>query len=67
MGETEYQKFIKPEGKTMGITFLQPELHERLFNKILSGNRGGKSGSWSPKKSEILALAYKNSGGRYTD
>jgi hypothetical protein len=67
MVETEYQKFTKPDGKTMGITFLQPELHERLFNKILYGSVGGKSGSWSPKKSEILAIAYKNAGGRYTD
>ena len=67
MPQTEYQKFMRPDRKTMGIRFLQPDLHERLFNKILSGSRGGRSGEWSPAKSKILALAYEKAGGEYTD
>ena len=67
MAQTEYQKFRQPDGKTMGIRFLNPGLHERLFNKILSGNNGGRSGEWSSAKSQILALAYEKAGGKYTD
>lgn len=68
MARTAYQNWKAQSGSnTMPIRFLQPKLHERLFNKILKGSRGGKYGEWSPKKSELLALAYEKAGGRYTD
>jgi hypothetical protein len=68
MQNATYQKFMAEGRKnSMGIRFLQPDLHERLFNKILKGSKGGKHGEWSPKKSELLALAYEKAGGRYQD
>ena len=46
--------------------YTQPEKRKRLFNRIKSGGKGGKPGQWSARKAQMLAKAYKDSGGGYT-
>ena len=41
-------------------------LRERLKNQIMSGSKGGKPGQWSARKAQLLAQAYKKSGGGYS-
>ena len=45
--------------------YTDPELRERLKNKILNSEKGGNSGEWSARKAQLLANAYKKSGGGY--
>ena len=46
--------------------YTQPNKRKRLFNKIKAGGKGGKPGQWSARKAQMLAKAYKDSGGGYT-
>ena len=45
--------------------YTKPTLRKRIFNRIKSGNKGGRSGQWSARKAQMLALAYKRAGGGY--
>ena len=45
--------------------YTKPTLRKRIFNRIKSGNKGGRSGQWSARKAQLLALAYKRAGGGY--
>ena len=63
-------KKAKPKRKStvnQAGNYTKPELRKRLFNKIKSGNKGGKPGQWSARKAQMLALAYKKAGGGYRD
>ena len=46
--------------------YTQPEKRKRLFNRIKAGGKGGAPGQWSARKAQMLAKAYKSSGGGYT-
>ena len=46
--------------------YTQPDKRKSLFNKIKAGGKGGKPGQWSARKAQMLAKAYKDSGGGYT-
>jgi hypothetical protein len=46
--------------------YTQPEKRKRLFNRIKAGGKGGNPGQWSARKAQMLAKAYKDSGGGYT-
>lgn len=46
--------------------YTKPDLRERLKNQIIAGDKGGKSGEWSARKAQMLALAYKSAGGGYS-
>ena len=48
------------------MAYTKPGLHERLKNQIMSGSKGGKPGQWSARKAQLLAQAYKKSGGGYS-
>jgi len=48
----------------MGYT--KPELRERLKDRIMAGDKGGRSGQWSARKAQMLAAAYEKAGGGYT-
>ncbi len=41
-------------------SYTNPELRERLKNKILSGEKGGRAGQWSAIKAMMLAKEYKD-------
>ena len=45
--------------------YTKPSMRKRLFNKIMAGTKGGKSGQWSARKAQMLAKRYKAAGGRY--
>ncbi len=47
-------------------SYTDPELRERLKAEILAGDKGGRPGQWSARKAQLLAGAYKRSGGGYT-
>lgn len=48
------------------MTYSNPQMRERLKNRIMSGTKGGKSGQWSARKAQLLAQAYEKAGGGYT-
>ncbi len=45
--------------------YTKPTMRTRLFNKIMAGTKGGKSGQWSARKAQMLAKQYKAAGGGY--
>ena len=47
--------------------YTKPSLRKRLFEQIKAGGKGGKPGQWSARKAQMLAQAYKKSGGGYRD
>ena len=54
-------KKCRPKPKT----YTKPKLRDKLKRKIVLGAKGGKSGQWSARKAQLLALAYKAAGGGY--
>lgn len=46
--------------------YTDPALRERLKNKIMAGDKGGRKGQWSARKAQLLAAEYEKAGGRYT-
>ena len=48
-------------------TYTEPELRERLKEEIKAGDRGGKPGQWSARKSQLLTTEYESAGGGYVD
>ena len=45
--------------------YTDPELRERLKEEIKAGDRGGRPGQWSARKSQLLAHEYEARGGGY--
>jgi hypothetical protein len=45
--------------------YTKPGMRKSLFEKIKAGSKGGNSGQWSARKSQLLAREYKAAGGRY--
>ena len=62
--------YREPVGKTAEDyegTYTEPELRERLKEEIKAGDRGGKPGQWSARKSQLLTTEYEAAGGGYVD
>ena len=55
----------KPKGKTAAYT--KPELREKIKDKIMAGDKGGKPGQWSARKAQLVATEYKKEGGDYKE
>ena len=45
--------------------YTKPAMRKRIFNQIKAGGKGGKPGTWSARKAQMLALRYKKAGGGY--
>jgi hypothetical protein len=45
--------------------YTDPELRERLKEEIKAGDRGGRPGQWSARKSQLLTHEYEQQGGGY--
>jgi hypothetical protein len=45
--------------------YTEPELRERLKEEIKAGDRGGRPGQWSARKSQLLTHDYEAAGGGY--
>lgn len=50
----------------MAGNYTNPELREKLKNKIMAGSKGGDPGEWSARKAQLLAAEYKAKGGGYS-
>ena len=48
------------------MAYTNPQLRERIKNRIMAGSRGGRPGQWSARKAQLLAQEYKKSGGGYS-
>ncbi len=48
------------------MAYTDPELRQRILNRIKAGNRGGRPGQWSARKAQLLAAEYKKAGGGYS-
>jgi hypothetical protein len=46
-------------------SYTAPELRERIKNRIMAGDKGGKPGQWSARKAQLLAIEYRKAGGGY--
>ena len=47
--------------------YTKPTVRKRIFQRIKSGDKGGKPGQWSARKAQLLAVAYKQAGGGYKE
>ena len=45
--------------------YTDPELRARLKDEIKAGDRGGRPGRWSARKSQLLVAGYEQQGGGY--
>ena len=45
--------------------YTDPELRARLKEEIKAGDRGGRPGQWSARKSQLLVTEYEGQGGGY--
>lgn len=48
------------------MAYTNPQLRERIKNRILAGGKGGRPGQWSARKAQLLAQAYEKAGGGYS-
>ena len=48
------------------MAYTNPALRERIKNRILAGDKGGKPGQWSARKAQLLAQQYEKAGGGYS-
>ena len=55
----------KPAKKADNYT--DPDLRERLKEAIKAGDKGGKLGQWSARKSQLLSHEYEKEGGGYKE
>ena len=46
--------------------YTRPELREKIKGQIREGDKGGKPGQWSARKSQLLVNEYEKHGGGYT-
>jgi len=55
----------KSSAKASEQAYTKPALRERLKAEIMAGEKGGRAGQWSARKSQLLTHAYEAAGGGY--
>lgn len=50
---------------TLKQVYSNPELRERIKDRIMAGSKGGAPGQWSARKAQMVAQQYKAQGGGY--
>jgi len=45
--------------------YTDPDKRKKIFNRIKAAGKGGAPGQWSARKAQMVAKAYKASGGGY--
>lgn len=45
--------------------YTKPTMRKRLFYRIKAGSKGGRAGTWTARKAQMLARLYKAKGGGY--
>ena len=46
--------------------YTNPELRDKIKEELIKSDKGGKSGQWSARKSQLLVKEYEKQGGGYT-
>ena len=54
-----------PSFDIKSLNYTMPEVRERIKNRIMAGDKGGKAGQWSARKAQLLAMEYRKAGGGY--
>jgi hypothetical protein len=54
-----------PSQEVKSLSYTKPELRERIKDRIMAGDEGGKPGQWSARKAQMLAVEYRKAGGGY--
>ena len=47
--------------------YTKPTMRKALVAKVKAGSKGGDTGEWSARKSQLVAKEYKKKGGSYRD
>lgn len=47
------------------MAYTKPALRERIKERIMKGDKGGRPGQWSARKAQLLAHEYEKAGGGY--
>ncbi|HZH02445.1 MAG TPA: hypothetical protein VEY30_01595 [Myxococcaceae bacterium] len=47
--------------------YTEPELRERIKERVKKSAKGGKPGQWSARKAQLVAAEYKKEGGGYRE
>lgn len=55
----------KKKAKSSSSTYTKPKLREKIKKEVKDGDKGGKEGQWSARKSQLVAQKYKAAGGGY--
>lgn len=53
--------------KGKAAAYTKPELREKIKDKVMAGDKGGKPGQWSARKAQLVATEYKKEGGDYKE
>lgn len=56
---------MRQKKKSDPNTYTKPELRDRIKEKVLAGDTGGKPGRWSARKAQLVAQEYEREGGGY--
>ena len=48
------------------MAYTKPQLRERIKNKVMASDKGGKPGQWSARKAQLVSQEYEKAGGGYT-
>lgn len=59
------RKTARSPSRSASSKYTRPALRERLKKKLQAGDKGGRAGEWSARKSQLLASEYKKAGGGY--
>ena len=54
-----------PSQEVKSLSYTKPEVRERIKDRIMAGDTGGKPGQWSARKAQMLAVEYRKAGGGY--
>jgi hypothetical protein len=54
-----------PSNHLKSLNYTKPELRERIKDRIMAGDKGGRPGQWSARKAQLLAIEYRKAGGGY--
>ena len=55
----------KSASKKTADNYTDPTLREKIKQKVLKADKGGKPNQWSARKAQLVATEYKAEGGEY--
>lgn len=55
----------KKIAEEVGSAYTDNAKRERIKDRIMAGDKGGKPGQWSARKAQLLAAEYEKAGGGY--